>query len=490
MWYVLDVKGFADARVNLTVTIHSTGQTLDSFGFTFVEHVSNPSAYDVATQTALPVSFTTGSLGNRITIQFTSPQGDGYKFVLILDLHGGWNFGTSGTDYFVSWGWSADIPAPVKVSVILPAGGTLVHVEGPVSEPTSSSQSGRTVVSFSGTAVPGTYFKWTVVYTPPSPFPSTAEATSSVTSISATRSSSALQTQSTQVGASVAQTQSTQSTGLVMPSGSLGLIGLGAIVAVIAFILVVVRRKKTQAAVTKQQPAPRVQFKKGVAPVQPIVATGYPDLDEALKGGVPEGFAVVIVSASYDERDLLLRRIIQSSLSSGRSVFYISNDLARTQDLITRYPEGLYAFSSQAEKVPSHPANLYRIPGIENLSDANISLNIAIKDARAKEKANKPVMIIDILSDVLLRHKSVTTRRWLSDFVSRHKTDGFTVIASLNPLIGTRDEAESVIDFFDGVFEVYEKPLQERTRRFLVVRKMYGRDYSDNELLLDRRKLI
>jgi len=340
--------------------------------------------------------------------------------------------------------------------------------------------------------LPRTWGELTLSPTPilPSLSSSSTAQTTSATSISTTKSLLALQTPSTQVGASVVQTQSTQSTGLVMPSGNLGLIGIGAIVALVASVLVVVRRRKPQAAVTKEQPTQGLRFRRGAAPVQPTIATGYPDLDDALKGGIPEGFAVVIVSASYDERDLLLRRIAEASLSSGRSAFYISNDLARTQDMITRYPKGLYVFSSQSDKTPSHSSNLYKIPGIENLSDANISLNIAIKDACAKDKASKPVMIIDTLSDLLLRHKSVTTRRWLSDFVSRHKTDGFTVIASLNPLIGTRDEVESVVDFFDGVFEIYEKPLQERTRRFLVVKKMYGRDYSDNELLLDRRKLI
>jgi len=47
-----------------------------------------------------------------------------------------------------------------------------------------------------------------------------------------------------------------------------------------------------------------------------------------------------------------------------------------------------------------------------------------------------------------------------------------------------------MIGVFDGVIEVYEKPLQERSRRFLIIKKMYGRDYSENELMLDKHRLL
>jgi KaiC/GvpD/RAD55 family RecA-like ATPase len=69
---------------------------------------------------------------------------------------------------------------------------------------------------------------------------------------------------------------------------------------------------------------------------EPTISTGYPDLDGTLAGGIPEGYAVVFVSPSYDERDLPLRKIIDSAIKCGRPALYVSADIKRTQDLLAR----------------------------------------------------------------------------------------------------------------------------------------------------------
>jgi KaiC/GvpD/RAD55 family RecA-like ATPase len=322
-----------------------------------------------------------------------------------------------------------------------------------------------------------------------------------------------------------------QNAGFQVAFGNLGLLGVGAVVAVIASVLVFARKRKPSLAATLKQERPStVQesprdavasqpiTKPSVAAVlkqerpttvqeprrdvvssqplvqpktvqsQPIISTGYVDLDNALQGGIPERFSVVIVSPSYDERDLLLRKVIESAVASGRLAILVSNDIGRTEDLTSRFSKGFYAFSPQADKIFPHRPNLFKVPDVENLSDANLSLNLAIKDVVAKE--SKPIIILDIVSDVLLRHKSITTRRWLSDFIGKRKAEGFTIIATLNPLTTTKEETQSAIDFFDGVIEIFEKPLMERSRRFLTIRKMYGRRYSENEVLMDKDKLF
>ena len=272
---------------------------------------------------------------------------------------------------------------------------------------------------------------------------------------------------------------------LVSPPLNISLLPLGVVgvaVAVMGSVVVAVRKGKLRIRRGKAKPS--------VTMSKPTISTGYPDLDGTLAGGIPEGYAVVLVSPSYDERDLLLRRIIDSAISSGRSAFYISTDIERTQDLLARYQRGFYAFSSQADKIAPNAANLYKIPGIENLSEATISLTLTMKQARAKEQATKMVVIIDILSDLLLRYKAVTTRRWLTDFVGKRKAEGFTTLATLNPLVGTKEDNQMVIDVFDGVIEIFEKELKERSRRFVIVKKMYGKKYSESELMLDKDKLF
>lgn len=294
-----------------------------------------------------------------------------------------------------------------------------------------------------------------------------------------------------------------QNAGFQPALGNLSFLGAGAVVAIVASVFVVARRKKSSLTATLQQERPAAVQESirdavasqpviGTKTIQlpPTILTGYMDLDNALHGGIPEKFGVVVVSPSFDERDLLLRKVIESAVSSGRLAIFVSNDIGRTADLTSRYPNGFYALSSEADKISPQAQNLLKVPKIENLSDASLSLSLTIKGLLAKENKSNPIIVIDILSDMLLRHKSITTRRWLSDFVGKRKAEGFTIMATLNPLTTTREETQTIIDFFDGVIEILEKPLMERSRRFLIIRKMYGRRYSENEVLMDKDKLF
>ncbi len=277
--------------------------------------------------------------------------------------------------------------------------------------------------------------------------------------------------------------------------GTLAIIGVLAAVAVVSSALVLTRRRKTaaaQAVTLEPRPAPEPPSLKEKAvpvPSQPSISTGYAELDRLLEGGLPDGYSVVLVSPPCDERDLLLRKLIDSAVSAGRPTIYVSNDIGRTQDLVGRHWKNFYAYSPQADKIPSPPANLYKLPNIENLSDFSISLNKSL-DTRVGEVSASKVALVDILSDMLLHHKALTTRKWLSEFVAKRKGQGFTILATLNPSITSKEEGQTIIEGFDGIIEIYEKELRERARRFLVVKKMYGRRYSESELMLDKDKLF
>lgn len=169
--------------------------------------------------------------------------------------------------------------------------------------------------------------------------------------------------------------------------------------------------------------------------------------------------------------------------------FYLSNDPSRIQDMVSTYWKDFYALSPQADKIVSPPANLYKVPGTDNLSDFNIALTKTI-EMRVKPGTGNRLIIVDLLTDILLHHKALTARKWLSDFIAKRKAEGFTVLAFLNPLVASKEETQTLIDVFDGVIEIYEKELKERTRRFLVIKRMYGHKYSDSELMLDKDKLF
>jgi archaellum biogenesis ATPase FlaH len=294
----------------------------------------------------------------------------------------------------------------------------------------------------------------------------------------------------------------------------LGVVGLVVAVGLIASVMVFMKRGKgagAQKAALREElvrenakppveaevePAAKFEPKPEVKPEVPqpkpplspgSISTGYSELDNVLAGGLPMGYAILIVSPPCDERDLLFRKIIESSLAMGSQIFFLSRDLIRTQDFANRYGKGFHVFSPQADKLTAAGGNVYKIQGLQNLSDLNISFTKAV-EGLPKNLPGK-LIIIDILSDILLEHKALTTRKWLDGFIGKRKAEGFTIIGVLNPLISSQQDTQTITDLFDGVIEIYERELKERARRFLIVKKMYGRRYVDTELMLDKEKL-
>jgi len=318
-----------------------------------------------------------------------------------------------------------------------------------------------------------------------------ASSSTSATSSSTTETTIVLPT-------SMASSSLASQAGSVGTSGNFGIvgaIGLVVIIAMVASVVLLRRRKRTllknavTAIVEKPPQSAEIAEPPPQSPFSNRLSTAYGDLDNLLVGGLPIGYAVLLISPPCDERDLLLRKIIGSALSAGMPTLYLSNDPSRTQGLVRTYPKDFFALNPQADKVLSPPANLYKIPGIDNLSDVNIAFT-KIMEEHVNHGASNRLLIFDLLTDILLLHKGVATRKWFSDFLGRRNAEGFTVLAFLNPLVASKQETQTVIDLFDGVIEIYEKELRERSRRFLVIKKMYGQEYSESELMLDKDKLF
>ena len=220
----------------------------------------------------------------------------------------------------------------------------------------------------------------------------------------------------------------------------------------------------------------------------PSVATGYQELDDMLGGGIPLGFAVLILAQSYDERDLLIRKAIESNVTRAGPTFYLSADISKTEDLARSFPRDFYALNPMADKMGTAIQNVTKIPDVGDLSNLNISSNQFIDSHSHGREGN--LLIIDLLTDALLRNKAVTTRKWLTELIAKHKATHFTILATLDPSVTSKEDSQAIIGVFEGVIEIYERQLQERSRRFLVVKKMYDHDYSEDDLMLDRHKLL
>ncbi len=234
---------------------------------------------------------------------------------------------------------------------------------------------------------------------------------------------------------------------------------------------------------TAPQPAPQP------APREPPVRVS--DLDRLLAAGLPQRAAVLLLSPRCEERDLLLRKIIRSAISAGMPTVYLSSDPTKIQDMASTYKENFYIVSPQAAIVSAPPANVYKVPSIDSLSDLDAAF-ARIMQIHSQPTSLNRLLVVDLLtySHMFLLHQGVTARKWFSDFLAKRKAQSFTVLAFLNPLVTSHEETQTLSDVFDGLMEIYQKQIHGRSPRFLTIRRMFGRKYSDSDVMLDKNKLF
>lgn len=215
------------------------------------------------------------------------------------------------------------------------------------------------------------------------------------------------------------------------------------------------------------------------------VSVGYKDLDNLLFGGIPEKYAVVLSSISCDETMLIVNRFLEKGAREGEITLLVTIEASRWERLAEEFPNfHLFVCNPQAEIAVKTLPNVVKLRGVESLTDISIPLFSTLRKLEASD--GKPRRIcIEILSDILLQHHAVQTRRWLIGLTTELKSRGFTTLAILNPHMHTPEEAQAVLDLFDGEIEVYEK----ESKKLLRVKKMYGQNYIGDDLPLSKDRL-
>ncbi len=98
--------------------------------------------------------------------------------------------------------------------------------------------------------------------------------------------------------------------------------------------------------------------------------------------------------------------------------------------------------------------------GIENLTDLNLQISEVIASTQPKR------LVITILSDILLRHKALQTRKWLTELLERLRSKGMTTLTILNPYMHSPEDVQAIIDLFDGNLEIFEKEVDDSLGSF------------------------
>jgi KaiC/GvpD/RAD55 family RecA-like ATPase len=216
------------------------------------------------------------------------------------------------------------------------------------------------------------------------------------------------------------------------------------------------------------------------------ISTGYKDFDRLLLGGFPENYAVILSSISCDETDLLVKKFVEAGVKSDQVTFQVTIDAAGVKALAENFQSYFYLFvcNPEADTIIRNLPNVFKLKGVENLTDISIALTSAFQGLPKPPEGPRRACI-GIISDVLLEHRAIQTRKWLSRLIPELRSAGFTTLAVMNPMMHSSEETHAILDLFEGEIDVCE----EGDKKILAIRKMYNQRYLSSKLILRKEKL-
>jgi len=207
------------------------------------------------------------------------------------------------------------------------------------------------------------------------------------------------------------------------------------------------------------------------------VLTGSPVADDLLLGGLPKRSAVLLAGGASDEKDNLVLRFCEIA---PEATVYVSSDVERSIQLHKLHPESrLVVCSPQADLLPTSES-IQTSRNLRNISEIDDLLTHALETIPSES----PRVLIQLVSDILLLHKEVTTRHWLADLLPRLRARNCTVLVELNPRMHGTQEVNALFDLFDGRMEIVEHEETGRPIRFLRINSLRGHKYLTYQGLL------
>jgi predicted transcriptional regulator/KaiC/GvpD/RAD55 family RecA-like ATPase len=219
------------------------------------------------------------------------------------------------------------------------------------------------------------------------------------------------------------------------------------------------------------------------------ISSGYRDLDRLLLGGIPENYTIILTSISCDERDLLVKKFLEAGTKEDQITFYVTVEASEVESLVNNFKSSFYLFicNPQADTMIKTSPNVFKLKGVENLTDINIALTSTLR------KLGQPIRprraCIEIISDVLLQHHAIQTRRWLTGLMPELRSKGFTTLAVMNPRMHPPEEVQALLGLFNGEINIFEKGTKKGQKKHLRIKKMINQRYLENEMPLVKAKL-
>jgi KaiC/GvpD/RAD55 family RecA-like ATPase len=227
-----------------------------------------------------------------------------------------------------------------------------------------------------------------------------------------------------------------------------------------------------------QPPKPDYQVLPGRA------STGTTELDRLLLGGIPEKYSAILVTPSCEEKQQIIKRFLETGVGNGENTIYLTCEATNVEELSQTFPNNFYAIACnpQAESALQNVSTVFKLKGTENLTDIDIALTKILRSVNKAQNLPKRICI-DLLSDVLLQHHAITTRKWLSALLLDLKSKGFTTLATIDPAMHPADEAQAVLSLFNGEIRLTEKE-DKSQQKYLRITKLLNQNYLKDEIIM------
>jgi len=214
------------------------------------------------------------------------------------------------------------------------------------------------------------------------------------------------------------------------------------------------------------------------------VATGCINLDGLLFGGIPSNFAVALTSPVCDEKNVLINSFLATGAKNAEVTFYVTVDISPAKDLVEKLPLNFYLFmcNPQADSFVKKSDNTFVFNGVENLTEISIAINHTIRSLAPSLGTRRAC--IEIISDALLRHGPINTRRWLTELIAALRSAGFTTLAVINPQMHPAEDFHAILGLFEGEIDISERTSPRGSERFLRIKRMSNQKYIKEEILL------
>jgi KaiC/GvpD/RAD55 family RecA-like ATPase len=208
---------------------------------------------------------------------------------------------------------------------------------------------------------------------------------------------------------------------------------------------------------------------------------GTPEVDSLLLGGIPEEYAVVLTTSPCDERDFIIKNFLNAGIKEGIT-FLVSTEATGLEDLLKNPSFFLFLCNPKTKtQIPDLP-NVYRLQSKADITNLGIALTKAIR--RIDRSVTQKRICIKILSDVLVKHGTNTTREWISSLITDLGAKGFTILAVIDPTMHATEHANAVINLFDGEINITQSDDPLDCKKSILVKKLRNQDYIKNPICL------